>query len=151
MSTWTNTLRSIADHASTLGIFGEISLHQDRLDCRAKDADVPAFFRIDLQKGVACVSLVTPDRWLSQSIEQDLVHTGDNMSDLLDEELADLGYSSPAPAIEHFRSDDKLYTFVSRLGFGPDQAAARKDDLLRVLLAYHAVFSPLGDMEGGDE
>ncbi len=151
MTTWTNILRSIADHASTLGLFGEVSIHNDRLDCRAKDADVPAYFRIDLQKGVVCVSLVTPDRWLSQSIEQDLVHTGDKMSDLLDEELADLGHTSTTPTIEHFRSDDKLYTFVSRLGFGADQAAARKDELIRVLLAYHAVFTPLGDMEGGDE
>lgn len=149
MTTWTDTLRSIAKAAEEAGVFGVVAVESNRLACKAKAAD--AFYRVDVQNNVVCVSLVTPDRWLSQSIEQELVNTGDKFADLLDEELAELGFVGAAPKIEHYRSDDKLYTFRTPMPFGPDDAGAHTQSLTQHLLAYEAMFGVLGDMPGGDE
>jgi hypothetical protein len=68
-------------------------------------------------------------------------------------QLAELGYRGPAPKIEHYRSDDKLYTF--RTPVFPSAARATSPEQSRVLiqhlLAYEAMFGVLGDMPGGDE
>ncbi|XVJ60416.1 MAG: hypothetical protein HEQ23_13870 [Tepidisphaera sp.] len=152
MTTWTDTLRTIAKAADDAAVFGSVRVTGDRLECKARSAD--AFYRVDVKEdGGACVSLVTPDRWLSQSIEKELVNNGDKFEDLLDEELAELGYRGPAPKIEHYRSDDKLYTF--RTPVFPSAARATSPEQARVLiqhlLAYEAMFGVLGDMPGGDE
>jgi len=151
MTTWTDTLRSIAKAAEEAGVFGSVTVAADRLECKAKAAD--AFYRVDIQTARICVSLVTPDRWLSQSIEQELVNTGDKFEELLDEELAELGYVGPAPKIEHYRSDDKLYTFRTPMPMSPADAdaATHTKTLIQHLLAYEAMFGVLGDMPGGDE
>jgi hypothetical protein len=94
------------------------------------------------------VCLQTADRWLSQSIEQDLVHTGDKMDELVEEEMVDLGYSGPRLRVEHFRSEDKLFTFRSPL---PAELSASADAAALALLGYEACFRRLGDMEGGDD
>jgi hypothetical protein len=103
-----------------------------------------AQYRIMPAAGSVYVALQTPDRWLSQSIEQDLVHTGDKLDELIEEELADLGYRGPRLTFEHFRSEEKLFTFRSRLpaGFTPDHAVL-------ALLGYEACFRRLGDVNGG--
>jgi hypothetical protein len=153
MPTWSDTLRALAQAAEEAGVFAAVRTIGGRVDCEAAGSAAPAFYRVDVQTvagaPAACVSLVTADRWLSQSIEQDLVHTGDKLHDLVDEELAELGYEGAVPRVEHYRSDDKLYTFRSPLA-GPAESwpvAA----LLQHLLAYEAAFRHLGDMQGGGE
>ncbi|HVP73959.1 MAG TPA: hypothetical protein VMS30_09495, partial [Phycisphaerales bacterium] len=98
------------------------------------------------------VSLVTPNRWLSESIEADLMHHGDPIEELIEEELVDLGWQEDALPVKHFRSDDMLYTFVSPV---PIPAGQAEDDAVKrattCLLAYEAAFRELGDMSGGDE
>jgi hypothetical protein len=163
MTTWTETLGKalalIAKDAEDAGVFARVRVADGRVECEAKDAAAPAFYRVDVQqasgKPFVCVSLVTTDRWLSQSIEQDLVHTGDKLADLIDEELAELGHP-PVPKgsikVEHYRSDDKLYTFRTPMMPPSDAvtpASARSIGLY--LLAYEAAFRELGDMPGGDE
>lgn len=96
------------------------------------------------------------DRWLSHSIEADLLNTGDKMEDLLEEELVELrvrhaGRELGGLSVEHFRSEDKLFTFRSRLpGAASDLAP---ETISGCLLAYEACFRNLGDMAagGGDE
>jgi len=90
-------------------------------------------------------SWVSPDRYMSQSIEADLMWTGDDLGELIAEELADLGWTGPALGrIEHFRSEDKLFTFRSLI---PDSQAMSAEALLQVLLAFEAAFGQLGDMK----
>ena len=72
------------------------------------------------------------------------MHTGDTMEDLLEEELVEMGQPAGSPVvIEHFRSDDLLFTFRTPVPGDVDVAAAW-------LLAYEACFRRLGDMEAGE-
>jgi hypothetical protein len=136
------------------------------LRCEAKASAEPAFYaiRADLRDakspaGGAClwVSLQTGARYLSQSIEADLMFTGDKIDDLVHEEMTDLGYDGPALPFQHFRSEDKLYTFRSPLAVLPADvtsdagllAAAKVCE--QALLGYEAAFRGLGDMEDAED
>ncbi|MFN0012275.1 MAG: hypothetical protein ACKVS8_11600 [Phycisphaerales bacterium] len=151
-------LEAVGKRAHAAGVFGGVKVVAGRLTCLCKASPEPAEFRVDVQgggEGQVCVSLVTPHRYLSQSIEQDLVHQGDKLDDLLKDELVDQEYAGPALRVEHFRSPppDMLYTFRTLVGI--DAAAAEGADaverVVQVLLAYDACFSPLGDLSAGGE
>jgi len=128
----------------------------DRLTIQVPAASAPAEYRLDLQDGHLCVSLVTPDRYLSQSIEQDLVHSGDKLADLLHDELIDVEFVGPPLTVDHFRSPppDKLFTFRTKLP-SPREAWPQPQtvaDICKVIAAYQACFGPLGSMTAdGDE
>jgi hypothetical protein len=151
-------LQALRDRAEKAGAFGPVRLDSDigRLTCRAANAAEPAEYRVDVQQGKLWVSLVTPNRWLSESIETDLLHTGDKLGELIEEELAEFDYDTKGETVtfEHFRSDDKLFTFRSTLPIRLDQADAPDaiETASKWLLAYEACFRRLGDMDGaGDE
>jgi hypothetical protein len=146
-------LERAAARAESAGVFAQVAVQGELLECGAKSAAAPAFFRLSLEKGKLWASMVTADRWLSQSIEADLVHTGDKLEDLLGEELADLGYVGPAPSFEHFRSEDKLFTFRSVVPVDPSQFSGETaaDTAAVFLLAYEACFRRLGDMDTTEE
>jgi hypothetical protein len=167
-------LQRVAAAAEAAGVFGPVSVQDGALVCRAAGSAAPASYRLELIDGRLWVSLVMADRWQSESIESDLMHSGDKLEELLDEELADLGYehgpgagSGPGsstgsgnagrPSVEHFRSDDKLFTFRSPVPVawaisGGGQSAAAASETARLwLLAYEACFRQLGDMDGADE
>jgi len=138
------------------------------IECEASNAAAPAFYRLEADSNRLWVSLVTEDRWLSQSIEADLVHTGDKLDELLDEELADQGYERSGGGagrggdggggggfrvmFEHFRSEDKLFTFRSIVPVDVSRDSA--DEIARVggifLRAYESCFRRLGDMDAGE-
>lgn len=144
-------LERVAERARASGVFGPVELRDGRLVCAAKASAEPAAYRIEAEDGRLWVSLVTADRWLSGSIESDLVHTGDKLEELLEEELVDQGYTGRPLTFEHFRSEDKLFTFRSALPVearrpDPDRDA---DVVARCLLGYEACFRNLGDMNAG--
>ncbi|MBX3357800.1 MAG: hypothetical protein KF745_05165 [Phycisphaeraceae bacterium] len=146
-------VRAVAERARDAGVFGGVEAAPDRLTCHAAGSAAPAEYRLDAAENSLWVSLVTADRWLSQSIEADLVHTGDDLADLLKEELDDLDYSGPAPAFQHYRSEDKLFTFRSRLpveGSGP-VSPRDIETAATLLLGYEACFRRLGDMDSTEE
>ncbi len=138
-------LESVAEQALRAGVFGPIAVDESRLTCLARDSAAHAEYRVGWEGGRLWVSLVTPDRWLSESIEADLMHTGDDVEELLEEELVEQGLDAQRPVVEHFRSDDRLFTFRSPIASEDAGTAARW------LLAYEACFRALGDMVGGDE
>ena len=143
-------LESLQAHANSSGVFAGTEIVDDVLRCKARDIECEAWYLLEptADGDGLTVLLATPDRWLSESIESDLVHSGDDMEELLDEELLDLGcpISSTQPTkIEHYRSDDRLYTFRSTIPNGSDE-----DTILKWLLAYEATFHELGDMSGED-
>ena len=146
-------LERVRKQAADSGVFASVDSREGMLVCRAKDAAAPASYRVFVEGGRAWVSLVMADRWLSESIEADLMHTGDHMEDLIEEELVELGMVAGRPAVEHFRSEDLLFTFRSPVVVpsgaleGPEAARL----VGATLLAYEAAFRPLGDMAAGDE
>ncbi len=146
-------LAEAAARAQSAGVFADVAVRGGELICRARASAAPASYRLGWDDGRLWVSLVMADRWLSESIEADLMHTGDRIEDLLEEELADQNARDTGLTVEHFRSEDMLFTFRSALGMGsPDLAGAEAADrATRVLLAYEACFRRLGDMAAEEE
>ncbi|MCC6677828.1 MAG: hypothetical protein IT436_11840 [Phycisphaerales bacterium] len=146
-------LERVAEKARASGVFGSVEIKGQRLVCVAKASAEPAAYRVEVDGGKLWVSLVMADRWLSESIESDLMHTGDKLEELLEEELVDQGYTGAPLGFEHYRSDDKLFTFRSALPVDvarPDPAVDT-DTVTRCLLGYEACFRNLGDMNAGDK
>ena len=145
-------LASVAAAARVAGVFAEVRLEGSMLHCTAPASAAPAEFRVFADAGKVWVALTTADRWLSQSIEADLVHTGDKMDELVEEELVDLDWKkSWGPTrlpFEHFRDDHKLYTFRSPVDATGPEGVNR---VAIALLAYERAFRVLGDMEADDE
>ncbi|MFI4859741.1 MAG: hypothetical protein ACIAXF_03555 [Phycisphaerales bacterium JB063] len=151
--TTTDTLNAIFDHAvaplTDADVFASVQRTDAGLRCDAMHVEEECYYAATTEPDDSVwVGWYTPDRWLSESVEADLVHLGDKIEELLEEELLDLGYEGKL-AIEHFRNDDKVFVFRSKLDLPSDvQAAARS--LALALLAYQACFVELGDM-GPDE
>lgn len=143
-------LEAIRARADKAGVFAECRLAEGRLECRALNAAEEAWYRIEPDSGRWYVSLVTPDRWLSESIEADLMHFGDPIEELIEEELIELGMEKGRPKVEHYRSDDMLYTFRTPLKSAEGDAAFA-DEAGTYLLAYEAAFRELGDMDVDEE
>lgn len=139
------------------GVFVDIEGTGHRVECRAVGCVHEAAYRAEWDGGNWTVSLVTPDRWLSESIEADLMHTGDDIAELLEDELVNLGISL-RPEVQHFRSEDLLYTFRSRVEEGsPCRPTDRADDpdsvaerIFTWLTAYESCFRELGDVSHSD-
>lgn len=153
-----SVLSVVADQARRSGAFASVQAAGggSRVECAALASAAPASYRVLVEGDAVFVELVMADRWLSHSIEADLLNTGDKMEDLLEEELVELGVRHAGRelgglSVEHFRSEDKLFTFRSRLpGAASDLAP---ETISGCLLAYEACFRNLGDMAagGGDE
>jgi hypothetical protein len=146
-------LEAVAARARASGVFGSVSVRPGMLVCAAKNSAEPAEYRITHAEGKLWVSIVTANRWLSESIESDLEHTGDEVDELIEEELVELSYggAKPGPS-QHFRSDDKLFTFRSTLPTSPGASdSASVDAATTCLLAYEACFRRLGDMDAGPQ
>ncbi|MEM8757807.1 MAG: hypothetical protein AAGF47_08500 [Planctomycetota bacterium] len=149
-------LEAVKASAESAGCFGPVSLHDALLICNADGSAEPAVYTLSIGDDGLWVALLMKDRWQSESIESDLMHSGDKLEELLDEELAELGYDPPpgvSTSYQHFRSEDLEFVFRSRV---PVPEGASSDEASRVatalLLAYEACFRQLGDMDSdGDD
>lgn len=144
-------LDEVARRAKAAGVFGPVKVEPGRVVCAAKASAEPAHYRVEARADGVWVSLVMKDRWLSESIETDLVHTGDKLDELIEDELADLGWTGAALSFEHFRSEDLLFTFQSRVPGARSGTPASAAEVATCLLAYEQCFRQLGDMEVDDE
>ena len=150
----TATLSSVFDAVvqplADAAVFASVSRTDAGVRCDAMHVEEECYYAAHVDsEGELWVGWYSPDRWVSGSIEGDLVHTGDKIDELLEEELVDQGLSLSIP-LEHYRNDDKLFVFHGKLTLPPevDQAA---DTLVKVLLAFEACFVELGDMAPGEE
>jgi len=148
----------VGDRARDAKVFGKVRRTDDALKCRAKgidpdEAEAIFFAEVDDDHTKVWVGLWTTDRWLSQSIEADLMHTGDKLEDLLEEELIDQGYEVHL-AVDHFRDDSKRYIFRSPVPVAVGEETdgpVTTDHVTQTLLAYEAAFRELGDMSEDGE
>lgn len=149
----TATLSTVFDAAlqplAETGDFAKVTRTDTGLRCDARHVEEECYYAVHTdEQGAVWVGWYTPDRWLSESVEADLVHTGDKIEELLEEELVDQGLSL-AMKIEHFRNDDKVFVFRGKLTL-PDDPAEATQTIVKTLLAFQACFVELGDM-GPDE
>ena len=148
-------LDAVAASARRAGVFAGVVVQPGTVVCDAKASAAPAQYRITFeggpQGGKVYAEVTTADRWLSHSIEADLLNTGDKLEELIDEELVELGAAPLHAKVEHFRNDAKLFVFRSALPMSPSHAEEHASAMLaaRALLAYEACFSKLGDMSVG--
>jgi len=143
------------DRVRDAKVFARVRRNDDALICRARDVDSTTDYRVHVtdEHDLVWIGLYTPDRWLSESIETDLIHLGDKLEDLLEEELYDQGFEARLP-MEHFRDDLKQYVFRSPVFLPKGEELDGEvmiDRVTRVLLAYQAMFRELGDMSPDDD
>lgn len=149
-------LTIVGNRIRNAGVFGEISVDAQVLRCQAKVVESDAMFRIEIEDTdppQIWIGLFTTDRWLSESIEADLMFKGDRIEDLLEEELVDQGLETRL-TVEHFRDDQKYFVFRSALKTTPSQNLHSEtliDMAVATLLAFEACFRELGDMRPADE
>ncbi|MCX5660445.1 MAG: hypothetical protein NTW19_12085 [Planctomycetota bacterium] len=133
-------------------VFAKVRRTDEALICRVLGAEADANYRVSVgpKHDLVWVGLYTPDRWLSESIEADLLHRGDSLEDLLEDELYDKGFETRLP-VDHFRDQAKQYVFRSPIVL----ASAEKldgegmiDRVAKTLRAYEALFRQLGDLAG---
>jgi len=134
----------VARQARAAGVFGAVEIEGARLSAAVKAPAAPAWYRLTPDGGTLWVSLVTPDRWLSHSVEADLLNTGDKLGELIREELIELGEDGPTVICEHFRDEDRLFTFRTPV------PAADPETAFRYLMAYQQCFARLGDVDAGE-
>lgn len=146
-------LENVRQKAEKAGVFADCALTEGRLDCRADGSAEEAWYRVRWDGGKVWVALEMADRWQSESIEAELVHSGDKLDELIEEEMVDLGYDGPRPTFEHFRSDDMLFTFRSPAGVSADALDNENssDAVALLLLGYEACFRQLGDMDAEND
>ncbi|MGB0766549.1 MAG: hypothetical protein ACPGYV_02430 [Phycisphaeraceae bacterium] len=129
--------------------FAEVKRTDAGVRCDALYVEEDCYYAVHAEAdGAVWVGWYTPDRWLSESVEADLVHTGDKIDELLEEELVDQGLSIKIK-LEHFRNQDKIFVFRGRLTL-PSDASDAAATVVKTLRAFHACFVELGDM-GPDE
>ncbi len=147
-----DAMDAVRHRAERAGVFADVRVADGQVVCGARGSAAPAEYCVSESDGRVWVGLRTPDRWLSQSIEQDLMHTGDKMEDLIEEELADQGYEGVCGKVEHFRDDAMRFVFRTA---APLRGEATPNEVAAVagvfLLAMEAAFRALGDMEADDE
>ena len=139
----------VARGAREAGVFREVETRDDGVHCAAKEQEA-ATYRLRLEDGKLWVSLALDDRWVSQSIEAELVHSGDKLEDLIDEELVASGCDKGPLPFEHFRDEEKVFVFRSPIPVEVGDVYAGQT-ALSCLLAYEAAFRELGDMSGSDD
>lgn len=145
----------VGDRVREARVFAKVRRNDEALICRARDVESEANYLAEVADthDVVWVGLYTPDRWLSESIETDLLHQGDKLEDLLEDELVELGFEARLP-VEHFRDDQKQYVFRSPV-FLPAgeklEGEGMVDRVTKVLLGYEAMFRQLGDMAPTDD
>jgi len=142
----------VIDALKGVSEFASVESRDGMIVCTAKETPEPVEYRLFIEDGALWVSWSTEDRWLSQSVEADLVFTGDDLNDMIDEEIVDLGWDhGRLEGNEHFRSEDKRYTFRSKINLDAAGIEKAGTDLVFCAQAYDIVFCELGDMKGDEE
>ncbi|MCC7193662.1 MAG: hypothetical protein IT444_12880 [Phycisphaeraceae bacterium] len=140
----------VGDRAREPKVFDKVRRNDSYLSCRVKRLEIEACYRVTVAENhdLVWVGLYTPDRWLSESIEADLLNRGDKVEELLEEELYDQGFEARLP-VEHFRDEEKNFVFRSPVFLHKGEkldSEPMANRVTKVLLGYEALFRQLGNM-----
>lgn len=143
-------LEAVCELAAKHEVFDSARCEDGRVVVHAAEAPEEVLYRLEWDDGTLYVSWVCADRYISQSIEAELMWTGDDLDDMIDEELADTGWThGRLGEMEHFRNDEQLFTFRSAIRVPMERLDA--PSLLGCLVAYHHALSELGDMKPDED
>lgn len=146
----TQTLETCLTLAREADVFDEMTIQSNasgnRLVAMARGAAAEALYTLEYSEDRWMVLMLTKDRWLSESIEAEVMHNGDSLEELIEEELIDLGLDSVEVSMQHYRDDDFRYVFKS-----PITTNATDTEIATWLLGYEAAFKQLGDMTEDQE
>ena len=146
----TRTLETCLSLARDADVFEEMTIQSDsdahRLVAVARGAAAEALYCLESRNGSWHVMMSTKDHWLSESIEAEVMHHGDSLEELIEEELIDLGLDDVEVRMQHYRDDDFRYVFKS-----PITTGATDTVIATWLLGYEAAFKQLGDMTEDQE
>jgi hypothetical protein len=148
----------VAERARAADVFETVEVADGLVKAHARVVESDCWYQVGPlltvdRDATIWVGMYTPDRWLSGSIEADVLHMGDKYEDLIEEELVDQGGSGRLP-VEHFRDDNKVFVFRSPVQLREDEALdspALVERLTHTLLAYEMAFRELGDMVPEEE
>ena len=132
------------------GRFDAVELLENGVRCRARDVESEASYSLLVAGEHMTIQLGSPDRWLNESIEADVEHSGDDLGELIEEELLDLDFPierTGRPVVKHYRNDDRIYIFESDIPIRMNSDEGF-DTACKWLYAYEAAFRELGDMGG---
>ncbi len=138
--------QAIATKLTAADVLDQIQVTAQGVNARAREVEENAFYRVIFEEGILYVGLYIEDRWLSESIETDLLHCGDTITELLEEEMVELDLDFKLP-IQHFRNEKLEYVFRSPI---TEADQRNPETLATILLSYNACFEQLGDM-GAEE
>jgi hypothetical protein len=140
----------VLSRAKTAEVFADAALVDGSVVCRALNSAEPADYRVFEESGAIWVSLSMIDRWQSESVESQLMASGDKLNELIEDELDDLGIEDPVATFEHFRSPELEFVFRSKIpaegGVTPDAGLVST-----WLLAYEQCFRQLGDIDVAED
>ena len=146
----TQTLETCLNLAREADVFDEMTIQSDSSDKRlvamARGAAAEALYSLEYLDGNWHVLMLTKDRWLSESIEAEVMHHGDSLEELIEEELIDLGLDKVEVKMQHYRDDEFRYVFKSPIG-----SNVTNTEIATWLLGYEAAFKQLGDMTEDQE
>ena len=145
--------QTLAQQIKSTNSFGAVRVEGDVVHAQAWGAAEPAAYRVYTNTDPVIVELATDNRWLSESIEAELVESGDKLDELITDELVDLGYDlvdeGREVRFEHYRSDDMEFVFRSKVVI--DNGRDPMDAALLWIRAYEACFRQLGDMDESED
>ncbi len=141
-------LSALSGELSESGVFAGSEVADEQLVLKAEGADVDAYYFVRSEGDELLLGVGTPDRWLSESIEAHLMHCGDKIEELIEDELIELDVRKVL-SVQHFRDDAKHYIFQSPISRVLNEAGEgeRVGLLKKLILAYEAAFRQLGDMD----
>lgn len=145
-------LKAVEVKADATGDFADTFIAHEWLNCVALSSSEYAEYRLGVEDLTFWIELVTEDRWLSESIESDLVDNGDDIEELLADEAKAAGYKGAKLGVKHYRSASKMYTFRTPIPITvhPDGDVSPTPENIEtvflVLMSYQQVFGELGDM-----
>lgn len=143
--------KQVCEQVQDKGVFASVKLDALALVCQAKtdDPETKAWYKLTVgESDELYVGVYTEDRWLSESIEADLVEHKDDIEELLADEMYELGIDEGL-GVYHFRDEQLQYVFRSQILLPADQPVEGQDFVdyvTKALLSYEATFCQLGDL-----
>lgn len=134
--------------------FDRATRHGARVEAHATATPDEALFCVEIDDEGVWLAWASEDRYLSQSIEAELVFTGDDLDDMIDEEIVDAGWDLGKLAPNaHFRDDERRFVFRCKAPVDAEtlDPKTHAPAFASALAGMVEAFAELGDMQPDDD